>query len=308
MSSAVEIWIVNFESSTLVDKCIRSLPDRGAARVIVLDNGSSEDDYHQLVEVARKHPSVHMIRSDTNLGFGEGHNLISRHSHAKPDDLVWLLNPDVEVLPGALAGLKEVLDDSRADIVSPAIVMPRDGATRLWFSGGSIDTARGSVVDSQLGRDPLALEGAPELLPTGFITGTAPMMRRDVWDALGGFRPDLHLYWEDVDLSLRAAAMGLRMAVATGARVEHAEGKSSRSSKALRVTSYWFMSRNRVLVCRRPGTRGIGLVLGPGTGALARLMAYSTAREGRGRVRRLFAIAGGAITALRTSPNLRLER
>ena len=62
-----------------------------------------------------------------------------------------------------------------------------------------------------------------------FVTGAAMMMHISTFELIGGFREDLFLYWEDVDLSLRAGRAGVRMELVPDARVWHAEGGSAES-------------------------------------------------------------------------------
>ena len=69
--------------------------------------------------------------------------------------------------------------------------------------------------------------------------GAAPLFRRDVFLALGGYDESFFLYYEDVDLAWRARLCGHRAVVVPGARVTHELGASSRPFRA------WFhISRN----------------------------------------------------------------
>ena len=54
------------------------------------------------------------------------------------------------------------------------------------------------------------------------------LVRRDVWDALGGLDPRLPLLRDDVDLGWRANLAGHRVVVVTDAVVHHAEAASHR--------------------------------------------------------------------------------
>ena len=292
------VWIVNYESANHIVACLSSLSGSAVDEIFILDNSSSEADRAKLARIEDANTTV--FYSSTNLGFGGGHNEIARRVPPAHDDIVWLLNPDTIVPEDTPALLVAVIESGEAEIVSPLIESRRDDVNRIWFSGGRIDIRRGHVEDSQLGRDPVAVSQAQRLLNTEFITGAAPMMRRGTWDTLGGFREDLFLYWEDVELSLRAQERGFSMAVLTTAKIFHLEGGSSVGVRSTRSRAYFYMSRNRILVCRRPFSRGFSLVLGPGTIGLARFAGHAMFREGGGRGARALAIARGAVEALRT--------
>ena len=294
------VWIVNFESSQVLERCLVSVVGAGVDEIYVLDNGSSADEVEAVRALAIRVGVTDLFLSETNLGFGEGNNEISRRVESRPGDVVWMLNPDTIVEKDAPRRLQEVLDNGLADIVSPVILAERDGITRLWFSGGSVDLSSGRVTDSQLGRSELSLISAPPLLSSEFISGAAMMLRREVWDRLGGFRDDFFLYWEDVDFSLRASRAKLVLRVSTEARITHLEGHSSRGNARRRANAYYYMSRNRILTCRKPGSRGLGLVFGAGGTAVMELCAYAVIREGSGGLARLFAIIRGSVDAMRS--------
>jgi GT2 family glycosyltransferase len=184
--------------------------------------------------------------------------------------------------------------------VSPVILSGTPPSERIWFGGGGVDLKRGSVTDSALGRDPSVLRTTPSLIATEFISGAAPMMTRRTWDKLGGFDASLFLYWEDVDLCLRARAAGLDLSIRTDVSIWHAEGGSSKTTPRTREMVYFYTSRNRITVCRTSRLHGWLLILGPGTPPLLILLRQALLRGGKGRSRRALAVLRGSITGART--------
>jgi GT2 family glycosyltransferase len=63
------------------------------------------------------------------------------------------------------------------------------------------------------------LPAGPE--PVGFLSGGCLAVRREVWEALGGYPEDYGAYHEDTDLSLRLRLEGRRFGLLPGARVAH---------------------------------------------------------------------------------------
>lgn len=257
---------------------------------------------------------------------------------ATPDEMIWILNPDTVIggetgdtgsardsdsngdidsacdsgsaldtgsvrdagsAAGTVAGLCELISAGRADLLSPVILSGRRGEESVWFAGGSVDARSGRVTHRRdLPPAGSTLTSTPTLRECNFLTGTALMTTRATWDRLGGFREELFLYWEDADLSLRAAALGLRLAVAVGLRIWHAEGGTSRTGSGVSALTYYYTARNRILVCS-PVSSKASLVAGRGAPALARLAAVALVKGGRGRTGRGWAVVRGTVDGIR---------
>lgn len=107
-------------------------------------------------------------------------------------------------------------------------------------------------------------------------------MRGRTWRELDGFREDLFLYWEDADLSLRAAGQGKRLGLVGNAVIWHAEGGSGEDS-GHSVAFHYYMQRNRILVLR-PVVGLRRLVAGSGSRTVLRgLVRALQEPSGRGR-------------------------
>jgi GT2 family glycosyltransferase len=194
--------------------------------VVVVDDGSV-DDTASALEEAGDGRVRRVVRSGPN-GFCYAVNRGMREARG---DLLLLLNNDVEPLPGALRAMVEAADRTPSDVCAlvPAILRP-DGRDE---GGCSVRLRRGLPLVNLDGR------GVP------YPSGACSLFPRDRWEALGGldsrFAP---IYWEDVDLGLRAGRMGLKVARIPGVSVRHQHAAtmgSSSGSMALR-------ERNRLLL------------------------------------------------------------
>jgi N-acetylglucosaminyl-diphospho-decaprenol L-rhamnosyltransferase len=240
----LSVVIVSYNTVELLRGCLASIFEQTSGlsfEVVVVDNASTDGS---AAMVAEQFPSVDLVALDTNVGFARACNLGAARSGG--DDLV-LLNPDTVVLDGALNRLS-----------SFARAHPGAG-----ICGGRTLTAEGSV-------DPSSCLGAPSPwslacyalgLSTLFrrsslfnpewlgrwdrgsvrhvdvVTGCLLLLPRRLWDELGGFDDRFFMYGEDVDLCLRASALGYRPAITPDATVVHRVGSSSpsRSAKKLMV-------------------------------------------------------------------------
>src|SRR4051812_35879569 len=120
--SAVSIAVVSWNTRDLLARCLESMKpevDRGLAEVWVVDNASSDGSAEM---VAERYPSVRLIASDDNLGFGRAINLVARQTSSE-----WIAsaNADVALRPGALDALLEAgARDPRAGAIAPRLILP----------------------------------------------------------------------------------------------------------------------------------------------------------------------------------------
>lgn len=150
--------------------------------VFLLDNSPAElqatikswtDEYQDLFN------NLHYQASDSNLGFGRGHNVNFRKS--KDYDFVLILNQDIVILENSLDYL---LDVARTD----------DKQVGVW-------EMRQIPYEHPKIYNPVTLE-------TGWVAGAACLFRQHVINEINGFDEDIFMYAEDVDISWRLVAAG----------------------------------------------------------------------------------------------------
>lgn len=293
MTNKLHIAVVNYNSSGELLSCIRSIPPHTYDSLVVIDNASNAKNRALLQETDFSSLPVNIVYSSVNSGFGVAMNHAIALLEAEQSDYVWLLNPDMVVNEAAVMQMRAVLNSGRADIVSP-VITTGDSADLIWYAGGTMDLRRGCTSHEK--RDP---EGAADAISrVSFMTGAAPMMKLSTWQQLGGFRADLFLYWEDADLSLRAVAQGVKMAVVHHARVWHKVGGSS-SNLGKSELWYYFMHRNRLIVCGQYYPKA-SLLVGTGATFTLRLLVRAC-REREGTLRKIFASIRGIMDGMRRS-------
>jgi GT2 family glycosyltransferase len=199
-----------------LDDSLQSLigySDRADIEVVLVDNGSDD----RCGDVARtKFPWVQSVRSEENLGFAGGVHLGSQYASG---DVLVLLNDDAAARDGFVEAHLETLA-SHPEAAATA------GRLISWDENQH-DFVRGVVTFDchafQLGKgfplDELEAPKAGEGLP--FACGGNMAIRRQDWDASGGFDPDLFAYFEDVDLGWRLWASGRRVVAAPEAVARH---------------------------------------------------------------------------------------
>ncbi len=241
--------ILNWNGWRDVIDCIASLTSARTSPdlIIVSDNGSAGPDVR---EIRTRFPEVVVVENGVNLGLAEGQNKGILHALGSQPDYIFILNADTVVESDALKRLLETLSsDPSCGILGPRILHYDDPST-LGASGGTVSlwTGVGRQVDS--GR-PLHLSRADKIR-LDFISGTAMLIRREVFNRVGLFEPAFFFGGgEDIDFCLRARKAGFVIRHEPSARVHHkGETRSRQRWGSLYV---YYLVRNRFLVVERHG-------------------------------------------------------
>jgi GT2 family glycosyltransferase len=198
--------------------------------VVLVDNGCTDGAVDRIEDAGR----VAVVRPGTNLGFAEGCNVgVEVGSGA----LVALVNPDALVEPDALLELCRVAAEDGTGVATAAVVLAdrpgrlNSGGNEVHFLGSSWSGSFDEPLRDHLDRRPVAA-----------ASGAAMVVRRDLWDELGGFCGEFFAYFEDADLSLRVWASGHRVVYVPEAVVVHRYEFSRNERKSFLV------DRNRMLM------------------------------------------------------------
>lgn len=232
-SQVARVIVLNWNGRRWLDGCLGALRrQQGCAfEVVVVDNASSDGS---AAIVRERFPECQVMALDTNLGFAAGNNAGARGATAP---YLVFLNNDTEVEPGWLAALVAAADrDPHVGLVTSHVVyMDRPGIVDsagdgYLRCGGGYKRGHGQPVDREAVDDEVF--GA---------CGAAFLIRRDLFEDLGGFDEDYFMVYEDVDLSYRARMRGSRVMFAPGAVVKHA---GSASLGRISANAVFFGQRN----------------------------------------------------------------
>jgi N-acetylglucosaminyl-diphospho-decaprenol L-rhamnosyltransferase len=182
---------------------------RADDQLVVVDNASADGTPAAARALA---PAATVIETGANLGFAGGCNTGARASSAP---LLLFLNPDAVPAPGCIEALRACAQRRPAWGAWQALVTMAEG--RLVNTAGNEVHFLGFGWAGRCGQ-PVA---AAETAEVGFASGAALVVRREAWDAAGGFDARYFMYGEDLDLCLRLRLAGWAIGIEPAARVEH---------------------------------------------------------------------------------------
>ena len=207
--------VVSWEGRALLPSCLRSL--EGFDAVWVVDNGSTDGTAAML---ASEFPAVRVIGNRENLGYGRANNLALQRALDEGADFVALVNNDVELEPGWLQAMLAAAAAFPEAGLFAGLLLFR-GEERVNSTGLEID-ALGRARDRDFGLARAALRRKDG--PVQGVSGGAALLRAAMLRQIGLFDPDYFAYYEDVDLSLRAARAGYGSRYAAAAIARHRFG------------------------------------------------------------------------------------
>ncbi len=244
---AIGIVIVTYNSEAEIGACLDAALATGA-QVVVVDNGSHDAT---ISEVARR--GARLIANSMNRGFAAA---VNQGFSAIYCPYILLLNPDAVLLTG-IARLREACDLPRAAGASGQLV-DVDRRPQIGFMFRRLPTPTALILEvlllnrvwpnNPVNRRYRALDlscesrGALEQ-PVEQPAGALLMVRRTVWEELGGFDEGFHPLWfEDVDFCRRAVDLNLIFYYTPKVVAKHTGGHSIHQLTVEMRRFYWYRS------------------------------------------------------------------
>ena len=260
----LDVAIVNWNSGDLLRDCIAALADSSIAaalRVTVVDNASADGSADGL---RRPGLSVEVLRNSRNRGFGAACNQAARRGDAP---FLLFLNPDTRVQP-------RTLEEALAAMAEPEHALTGILGVRLVDDPGRTQRtcARAPTLSGLLLRSAGLDRFWPGLVKPHFMTewdhedtrpvdqvmGAFLLIRRPLFERIGGFDERFFVYYEDVDLCDRARAAGARVLHFAGAAAWHRGGGTTDQVRDRRLL---YLLRSEVLYAAKRFGRAAALMV-----------------------------------------------
>ncbi len=225
MPPLVSCIVLNYRDPGETEQCVAALLTQtlSGTEVIVVENGSRDDSLGRLGVLSMQQPDrVRLVPSPRNLGYGQGNHLGIRHARG---EFLLIINPDTILESTALSTMVHFLQDHPdVGIVGPQLIEP-GGNIRDSFR--TFPTFTDLVIKRTLLRGVfrgrmrryLQWDADPQRTrDVDWIVGACLLMRRALYEELGGFDPRYFLFLDDTDLCRRCWERGLRVVYLPAAR------------------------------------------------------------------------------------------
>jgi len=221
------IVILNWNGAQMLRRFLPSVvahTPTGSGRVIVADNGSTDDS---LAVLAAEFPAVEVIALDKNYGFAEGYNQALRRVGEGYDSYL-LLNSDVEVPEGWLQPMLDYMENHPDVAACQPKLRAHHTPTHFEYAGaagGYIDSlgypfCRGRIFDT------VEADGGQydQVADIFWATGAALLIRSAVYWEVGGLDGRFFAHQEEIDLCWRLRSRAYRIVCVPQSVVYHLGG------------------------------------------------------------------------------------
>jgi len=228
----VSIIIPTKDHVDLLERCIRSILDKTEYRnyeIVIVDNQSTGEDTHRYYSSLENEPRVRMLHYDNPFNF----SAINNYAVSKADSpFILFLNNDTEVISGEwLSALLEHAQRKPVGAVGAKLLYPDNTIQHAGVILGITGTPGQNGVAGH------AFKNKPDYYGGQFlrslvignysaVTGACLMMRKEVFEAVGGFDENIAIAFNDVDLCIRIRNAGFWIVYTPYSRLYHHESVS----------------------------------------------------------------------------------
>lgn len=242
----VSVIIVNYNVKHFAEQCLRSIyaaSDGLNVEIFLVDNSSTDGSVEYLRSAF---PQVFYIECPENYGFGRANNIAMTRSVG---EYILILNPDTLIGEDSLRAMVDYLNSRpHAGAAGPMILTRYGGYDRLskrgfptpWVSFCRLSGLSRLFGKSRLfGRYDMQYLDPEEPASIDSLVGACMFIRREAYNAVGGFDEDYFMYGEDIDLCYRIKKAGWEIHYAPVTRIVHFQGESTKRSNIDRDKAFY---------------------------------------------------------------------
>ena len=223
----VSVIILNRDHRELLERCVNSILTKSTYsnyEIVICENGSTDKDILDYYDELKKEPKVRIANWQ---GSGEFNYSALNNFGAKnaSGDYYLLLNNDTEVISeGWIEELLGLAQREDSGAVGCLLSYPDDTIQHAGISLSCGQSIHRGMYESSL---TVGYHGINRCVTdVSAVTGACMMVRKDIWDKLGGLNEEYKVTYNDIDFCLRAREAGYRILYTPFALLYHYEGRS----------------------------------------------------------------------------------
>lgn len=222
----ISIVIVNYHTKALIERCLASIAKytpQVQKEIIIVDNAQEL--------TVTDFPDCQLISNDHNLGFGAA---VNRGIVASRGETVLFVNPDVQLKDDAISKMLKVLSEHPTIGIVGAHLQYPDGRTQACqgkFPSWTTLFLTKSRLYKIFNYGMYYIPNFHTVTLVDWVSGGFMLIRKNVLDTIGLFDDQFFMFYEDMDICIRAWADGFAVAFLPEAVVIHDQGSSYRKNK-----------------------------------------------------------------------------
>jgi hypothetical protein len=233
----LSIIIVNYNVKEFLQNLIHSIEKASTnltKEIIIIDNASDDGSVEFIKE---KFPQIKLIANQTNLGFGKANNIGLKQAAGK---YILLINPDTLVAEDTFEKMIKFFESNKNVGLAGCKILNPDGSLQLacrrsfpgpWTSFTKVTGLSTLFPKSKIfARYNLTYLDENKSYEVDAISGSFMMMRKEVYEKVGGFDEQFFMYGEDLDLCYRIQKAGYKVFYVHSTQIIHYKGESTKRS------------------------------------------------------------------------------
>jgi len=236
--------IVSYNTRQMTLDCLQSIytslqNSKHSFEIIVVDTASKDDS---VTAIRSTFPDVKVIESKENLGFGKANNLAMKSADG---EFFLLLNSDAFLIGGAAEELLKRLEANPKAAATAPKILNEDGSlqrsvwnyptpARSWFDNSGLGVVLRKL---KLCRDYHSWAHDGERA-SDWAVGACLLVRREIFDTLGGFDEQFWMYAEETDWQKRWRDAGWQILFVPTAQVTHIGGGSGAGAASVKAAFF----------------------------------------------------------------------
>jgi O-antigen biosynthesis protein len=237
MQLDLSIIIVNYNVKEFLQNLLHSIAKSAlniSYEIIIVDNASDDGSVEFIKD---KFPDVKLISNNKNLGFSKANNLGLKIAQGK---YILLLNPDALLREDTLQKMIEFFKNTPDAGLAGCKILNPDGSLQLacrrnfpgpWTSFCKVTGLSSLFPKSRIfARYNLTYMDENQTYEVDAISGSFMMMKKEVYEKVGGFDEEFFMYGEDLDLCYRIQKAGYKVYYVHDTQIIHYKGESTKRS------------------------------------------------------------------------------
>ncbi|HEY4611363.1 MAG TPA: glycosyltransferase family 2 protein, partial [Bacteroidota bacterium] len=242
----LSVIIVNYNVREFLDHSLTSIRKamKGIRGEILVVDNASDDGSVQMVQ--RRYPDVALIANKINLGFAKANNLALEKARG---NYLLLINPDTVVQEDTFRAMIQFFEDHPDAGLAGCKILNPDGTFQLacrrsfptpWVAFTKIVGLSSLFPKTKLfGRYNLTYLDPDTIYEVDALSGSFMMLRRDVYERVGGLDEDFFMYGEDLDWCYRVQQAGWKIFYVPTTRIIHYKGESTKRSSIDEIKTFY---------------------------------------------------------------------